>query len=86
MTRRAALLGLLACVGLSGCLGGTPTPTRVKAAARSWAASRLHPRTLEVSLVSVASDYHHARAVVRADGTPHHLRLRLIGDEWRVVP
>ena len=82
---RRVALGLLATLGLSGCLGGTPTSDEVKSAARSWATSRLHPKTLEVTLVSVASDEQRARAVVRADGTPHHLRLRLEDGGWRVT-
>lgn len=85
MRRRAAALGLLASVGLSGCLGSTPTPDKVKSAARSWAQSHLPPGTLEVTLVSVAADQRRARVVVRADGAAHHLRLRLAGGNWRVT-
>lgn len=85
MRRRAAALALLVSLGLSGCLGGTPAPAKVKSAARSWADARLHPGRLEVTLVSVAADQQRARAVVRADGAPHHLRLRLVGGDWRVT-
>jgi len=59
-------------------------PDRVKFAARSWAQSRLHPGTLQVTAVSVATDERRARADLTADGHTYHLRLVRPGDEWHV--
>ena len=60
-------------------------PDRAKFAARSWAASRLHPETLQVTLVSVARDQRRARVDLSSDGARYRLRLERPGDEWQVV-
>ena len=60
-------------------------PDQAKFAARSWAASRLHPQKLQVTLVSVARDQRRARVDLTADGDAYRLRLERPGDEWHVA-
>jgi hypothetical protein len=83
--RTRSTLLCLATAGLTGCLGGTPMTDQAKFAARDWAAGRLSPRTLEVSLVSVARDERRARVELTADGVSYRLRLVRPGEDWRVA-
>jgi hypothetical protein len=86
MSRRRALLAAAAVSApLTGCLGGLPVSSQVKFAARSWASARLHPRSLQVMLVSVAADQQRARVHVLADGRRYRLRLQRSQNRWRVV-
>ena len=85
MPLRATLPAAVIPFALAGCLGGTPMSAQVKFAARSWAAARLHPDKLQVTLIAVTPDQTRARAHVVADGRRYELRLRRSHDDWKVV-